>query len=102
MLSFELVYRCALVTGGNKGIGLEICRKLAANGITVVLTARNEQKGRESVENLKASRLLDVFFHHLDIKEPASIAALANFVEIKFRKLDILVPCSHDFPRYSV
>ncbi|KAL8101934.1 hypothetical protein AgCh_033729 [Apium graveolens] len=85
------VKRCALVTGGNKGVGLEICRKLAENGITVILTARNEQKGREAVEKLRASGLSDVFFHQLDIKEPASIAALANFVEKTFRKLDILV-----------
>lgn len=96
------VYRCALVTGGNKGIGFEICRKLAANGLAVISTARSELKGREALEKLQASGLSDVFFHQLDIKDSASIAALAKFVEINFRTLDILVLCSHDFPRYSV
>lgn len=57
------------MTGGNKGIGLETCRKLAANEVSVILTARNETAGREAVEKLKLSGLSDVFFHQLDIKD---------------------------------
>ncbi|KAK1353329.1 putative salutaridine reductase (NADPH) [Heracleum sosnowskyi] len=83
--------RCALVTGGNKGIGLETCRKLAENGITVILTARSEINGREAVEKLKHSGFSDVVFHQLDIQDRASISALAKFVETNFGKLDILV-----------
>lgn len=79
------------MTGGNKGIGLETCRKLAASGITVILTARNEINGREAVEKLQLSGLSDVVFHQLDIKDPASIQAVAKFVETSFGKLDILV-----------
>ncbi|KAL8106771.1 hypothetical protein AgCh_023515 [Apium graveolens] len=90
--SFELhSCRCALVTGGNKGIGFEICKKLAANDIRVILTARNEKNGREAVEKLKLSGFSDVVFHQLDVKDPASIAALADYVERNFGKLDILV-----------
>ncbi|KAL6651104.1 hypothetical protein ACP70R_010029 [Stipagrostis hirtigluma subsp. patula] len=37
--------RIAVVTGGNKGIGLEVCRQLAGDGVTVVLTARDEKRG---------------------------------------------------------
>ncbi|KAK2992071.1 hypothetical protein RJ640_026592, partial [Escallonia rubra] len=37
--------RCAVVTGANKGIGLEICHLLASKGILVILTARDEKKG---------------------------------------------------------
>lgn len=79
------------MTGGNKGIGFEICKKLAANGIRVILTARNEKNGREAVEKLELSGFSDVVFHQLDIKDPASISALAHFVESNFGKLDILV-----------
>ncbi|KZV26728.1 short-chain dehydrogenase/reductase 2b-like [Dorcoceras hygrometricum] len=43
----------AVVTGANKGIGLEVCRQLASKGITVVLTARDERRGLEAVEKLK-------------------------------------------------
>ncbi|KAK1353327.1 Salutaridine reductase [Heracleum sosnowskyi] len=83
--------RCALVTGGNKGIGLETCRKLAENGITVILTARNEINGIQAVEKLKLSGLSDVVFHQLDITDEASISAVAKFVQTNFGKLDILV-----------
>lgn len=37
--------RCGVVTGADKGIGLEICRQLASNGILVILTARDEKRG---------------------------------------------------------
>ncbi|XP_059661746.1 salutaridine reductase-like isoform X1 [Cornus florida] len=83
--------RLAVVTGGNKGIGLEICRQLASNGIAVILTARDEKKGIEAIDNLKVSGLSDVFFHQLDVKDPASIASFAKYVQTRFKKLDILV-----------
>lgn len=57
----------------------------------MILTSRDEKKGAEAIENLKASKLSDVAFHQLDVKDPASIASLARFVETKFKKLDILV-----------
>ncbi|KAF5191453.1 Carbonyl reductase [NADPH] [Thalictrum thalictroides] len=82
---------CAVVTGGNKGIGLEICRQLASNGILVILTARDEKRGIEAVQSLKATGLSDVVFHQLDVKDPSSIASFANFLKTDFKKLDILV-----------
>ncbi|XP_031405782.1 (+)-neomenthol dehydrogenase-like isoform X2 [Punica granatum] len=45
--------RHAVVTGANKGIGLEICRQLASKGVTVVLTSRDEKRGLEAVRKLK-------------------------------------------------
>ncbi|XP_042505099.1 (+)-neomenthol dehydrogenase-like isoform X3 [Macadamia integrifolia] len=86
-----LYCRLAVVTGANKGIGLEICRQLASNGVAVVLTARDEKKGIEAVEKLKGYGLSDVVFHQLDMKDPASIASLAHFIKTQFGKLDILV-----------
>ncbi|XP_034707202.1 (+)-neomenthol dehydrogenase-like [Vitis riparia] len=71
--------RYGVVTGANKGIGLEICRQLASNGILVILTARDEKRGIEAVKNLKAAGLSGVVFHHLNVKDPASIASLAKF-----------------------
>ncbi|CAH1415554.1 unnamed protein product [Lactuca virosa] len=79
------------VQKGNKGIGLEICRQLASNGVTVVLTARNENRGIEAIENLKVSGLDDVVYHQLDVKDLMSVGRLAKFVESQFKKLDILV-----------
>ncbi|KAI4328757.1 hypothetical protein L6164_021089 [Bauhinia variegata] len=82
----------AVVTGANKGIGLEIVKQLASNGIKVVLTARDEKRGLAAIEKLKefgVSHL--VIFHQLDVTDPASIASLADFVRAQFGKLDILV-----------
>ncbi|CAN6279336.1 unnamed protein product [Urochloa humidicola] len=83
--------RVAVVTGGNRGIGLEICRQLAGSGVAVVLTARDEGKGLQAVEELKKSGLPDVIFHQLDVADRSSITQLAEFVKAKFGKLDILV-----------
>lgn len=83
--------RLAVVTGGNKGIGFEICRQLASNGIRVVLTARDEKRGTEAVDKLNGYGLSDVIFHQLDVANPSSAATLANFIKTKFGKLEILV-----------
>ncbi|MCL7048511.1 hypothetical protein MKW94_017525, partial [Papaver nudicaule] len=83
---------CAVVTGGNKGIGFEICRQLASNGISVVLTSRDVTKGLEAVEKLKNSfGLSNVVFHQLDVMNPTTIPPLADFIRTQFGKLDILV-----------
>nr|ACN87276.1 short chain dehydrogenase/reductase [Papaver bracteatum] len=82
--------RCAVVTGGNKGIGFEICKQLASNGITVVLTSRDIKKGLEAVEKLKICNK-NVVFHQLDVVNPITISSLADFIKAHFGKLDILV-----------
>ncbi|KAK6239877.1 hypothetical protein QUC31_005346 [Theobroma cacao] len=88
----EVTKRYAVVTGANKGIGLEICKQLASNGITVLLTARDEKRGLEAVGKLKQCGLSDnVVFHQLDVADPASIAPLVDFIKTQFGKLDILV-----------
>ncbi|KAF8412289.1 hypothetical protein HHK36_000250 [Tetracentron sinense] len=87
----ESPVRCAVVTGANKGIGLEICRQLASNGIMVVLTARDEKRAIQAVENLKVYGFYDLFFHQLDVMNPSSIASLKDFIKTHFGKLDILV-----------
>ncbi|KAI3996521.1 hypothetical protein MKX01_029256 [Papaver californicum] len=62
--------RCAVVTGGNKGIGFEICKQLASNGIMVVLTSKDITEGLEAVEKLKNSNHENVVFHQLDVTDP--------------------------------
>ncbi|XP_027906196.1 (+)-neomenthol dehydrogenase-like [Vigna unguiculata] len=88
----EATQRYAVVTGANKGIGLEIVRQLASEGIKVVLTARNEERGLQALQKLKASGLSHlVLFHQLDVADAASVTSLADFIKSKFGKLDILV-----------
>lgn len=82
--------RLAVVTGANKGIGLETARQLASHGVTVILTARDEKKGTDAVESLHHVGFSSVVFHQLDVRDPASVASLANFIENQFGKLDVL------------
>ncbi|KAL6657329.1 hypothetical protein ACP70R_005109 [Stipagrostis hirtigluma subsp. patula] len=84
--------RLAVVTGGNRGIGLEVCRQLAVQGVTVILTARDEKKGKDAVESLRhGSNLSNIVFHQLDILDDNSAASLAQYIESRYGKLDILV-----------
>ncbi|XP_045800284.1 (+)-neomenthol dehydrogenase-like isoform X2 [Trifolium pratense] len=91
MIMVEPTERYAVVTGSNKGIGLEIVRQLASAGVKVVLTARDEKRGLQALEKLKSYGLSDfVVFHQLDVANAASVANLADFVKSQFGKLDIL------------
>ncbi|KAF8704018.1 hypothetical protein HU200_031502 [Digitaria exilis] len=88
--------RIAVVTGGNKGIGLEVCRQLAGNGVTVVLTARDETRGEAAVEKLREQGISDVIFHQLEVTDASSIACLAEFLKTRFGRVDILNHRDHD------
>ena len=79
--------RVALVSGGNRGIGLEICRQLAERGLTVVLGSRDEDRGREAAEGLPGN----VVARQLDVSDGESVDRLAAFVEETFGRLDVLV-----------
>jgi short-subunit dehydrogenase len=57
----------AVVTRANKGIGLEIVRQLAKEGITIVLTAHDATRGKEALESLKSQGLHNVNFHPLNV-----------------------------------
>ena len=80
----------SLVTGSNRGIGLETVRQLALLGHTVILTSRSEQSGRERQEKLSAAGL-DVRYIRLDVTEGDSIRQAADRVQSQFGKLDVLV-----------
>ncbi len=90
-MGFFLVYRYAVVTGANRGIGLETVRQLASEGVTVVLTARNAKRGMEAASKLHQSGLPNVVFHQLDVLDAVSIDNLAKFIQDNFGRLDILV-----------
>ncbi len=65
-VSQPLSQQIALVTGGNRGIGFEVCRQLATLGLRVILTARDPMKGREAAAQLRAGGSA-VEFHQLDV-----------------------------------
>lgn len=83
--------KIALITGANKGIGLETARQLASqHGVHVLLGARDAAKGTAAAATLKAEGL-DVEAIAIDVTSPQSIAAAAKVVGGKFGRLDILI-----------
>lgn len=82
--------KIALVTGANKGIGLEIARQLAQSNIAVLMGARDLQRGRDAASEL-ASEGLDVQAIQIDLNDETTIAATAEKIATKYGRLDILV-----------
>ncbi len=81
--------KIALITGANKGIGLEIARQLGHQGITVVVGSRDPQKGQAAADTLK-SEGIDAHTLKLEVTDAADRdAALAFFQQLG--RLDILV-----------
>jgi NAD(P)-dependent dehydrogenase (short-subunit alcohol dehydrogenase family) len=80
----------ALVTGANKGIGLEVARQLAKAGMKVLLGARNAVLGEAAATKLRAEGG-DVRFLELDLTRPETIEAAKNKIEADFHRLDVLV-----------
>jgi NAD(P)-dependent dehydrogenase (short-subunit alcohol dehydrogenase family) len=86
----EFTDRVALVTGANRGIGLEVARQLAARGFTTILGARDAQKGEDAAGWLQQGGL-KVIPVQLDVTDQQSINAARHLVEERFGKLDVLV-----------
>lgn len=82
--------KIALVTGTNRGIGLEISKQLAAKGITVIMTARNMQAGRPLVNELR-QQWKHVWYHHLNVTDEKSILDVFEYLKNQWGKLDILI-----------
>src|SRR5215213_644867 len=76
-----------LVSGGNRGIGLEVVRQLAEKGITAILCSLDEQHGRAAADGLPDN----VVVWQLDVADEQSVDRLATSIEEEFGRLDILV-----------
>ncbi|MBO8191129.1 SDR family NAD(P)-dependent oxidoreductase [Streptomyces oryzae] len=80
----------ALVTGGARGIGLEVVNGLADLGMHVLLGARNPDSTDETLRSLRA-RGAEVVPVRLDVDDAASIATAAEWVDHEYGRLDVLV-----------
>jgi NAD(P)-dependent dehydrogenase (short-subunit alcohol dehydrogenase family) len=80
----------ALVTGANKGIGLETARQLGSHGAAVLIGARDEARGRDAAGSLRAEGV-DARFICLDVTSEGAARKAAEWIEAEFGLLDILV-----------
>jgi NAD(P)-dependent dehydrogenase (short-subunit alcohol dehydrogenase family) len=80
----------AVVTGANRGIGLEVARQLAGRGFDVVLGSRDLERGRRAALGLGAlaGRVVAC---QLDVADPASVAAAAGWIREGLGRADVLV-----------
>jgi NAD(P)-dependent dehydrogenase (short-subunit alcohol dehydrogenase family) len=89
----------ALITGANKGIGLETARQLAQQGIHVLIGARDRAKGEAAVTTLQAEGYSAEFLQ-IDVTQAESVRAAAQVVADKHGKLDILINNAGINPEY--
>lgn len=82
--------KIALVTGANKGIGRATAEQLAALGMTVLIGARNPQRGEEATAAVRAAGG-DAHAITLDVTDPATVQEAAKQVEERFGHLDVLI-----------
>jgi NAD(P)-dependent dehydrogenase (short-subunit alcohol dehydrogenase family) len=83
--------RTALVTGGNRGIGLEICRQISEAGLNVALCARDAKQADEAARELDESTAGCVVGFELDVTDPESVTSGFAAVVAHFGGVDVLV-----------
>lgn len=82
--------RVALVTGANRGIGLELCRQLAGSGFRTVLSSRDERLGAVAVQHLAADGI-EVLFCPMDVTKRFAVDRGVDFVLGACGRLDVLI-----------
>jgi NAD(P)-dependent dehydrogenase (short-subunit alcohol dehydrogenase family) len=83
--------RVALVTGGNRGIGLEICRQLSGLGFRVVVTARDRRQAEEAAHGLVGRADGDAIGVGLDVTDDGSVRAAFEQAVKRYGAVDVLV-----------
>lgn len=82
--------RTAVVTGGNRGIGVEICRQLAQYRYRVILTSRDAANGEQAARELRRDGA-EIIALALDVSDPQSIRELRDFVVESYGAPDALI-----------
>ncbi len=93
--------RTALVTGGNRGIGLEACRQLAGSGMNVVLAARDPKRGEQAARKLRDEGL-NVAYERLDVTDSQSVADCVRRLADAGTEIDVLVNNAGVYPTEGV
>jgi len=84
------VYRVALVSGANRGLGFEVARQLSERGMTVLLGARDLDKGLHAARQLTGAPG-EVIAVQLDVTQQEQVDTLARWIDVTYGRLDVLV-----------
>src|SRR6266540_5356462 len=90
--------RTALVTGANRGIGLEVCRQLAGQGLKIIMTGRSEAAVSDAVQELRPAGG-DVHGEVLDVASEESVIACAARLAARGDHVDVLVNNAGIYPQ---
>lgn len=83
----ENLRRIALITGANQGVGLQVAKELAANGITVLVGSRNFERGEAAAKEIGPGAIA----LQIDVTDNNSIANAAERIRMEYGRLDLLV-----------
>jgi NAD(P)-dependent dehydrogenase (short-subunit alcohol dehydrogenase family) len=87
---FDLTGRTALVTGGSRGLGLQICEALGEYGAHIVITARKQDELDAAVEHLRGIGI-SASSVRADVGKPEAPDAVMDAIAVEGRSVDILV-----------
>ncbi|MFC4099729.1 SDR family oxidoreductase [Paenibacillus xanthanilyticus] len=95
-MTYQLEGKTAIVTGGSAGIGLAIAKKLHAEGVHVLIAARDEERLRQAEESIRSagtsrSEGAQIVTFQADLREADSAARLIDAALAAFGRIDILI-----------
>ena len=90
-LGVSLTGKTALVTGSTDGLGKEVARQLGALGALVIVHGRNQERGEEVVQAIRAAGGGDAVFYRADLASLAGVEAFAEQILARHDRVDLLV-----------
>jgi len=88
---FDLTGQVALISGGNRGLGLEMAKALADAGCNVAITARDAKRNEQAIAELKALYDLKFISHVCDVTKEEEVKQAVKYIGKEMGRIDILI-----------